>query len=741
MKIQSVTVSHFGKLTDRTFRFTDGINLIYGENESGKSTLAAYLKYILYGFPTKGPRNAAGNDKLHYMPWSGGAASGKAELLLSDGTVLSVSRSSGAKNSLSVIEKNTGRERNFGKPLGEELFGTDEAAFSRMAYIREQNVSADRLEDLSESVQNIVLSADESVNIEKAQKKLRDFRNVYRGRTKGSGKCAELEERIRTLRHDFDRESEMHKLLLGAEAKLLETRKALERNDAKQKEAEKELENLDAFEAQKLLQTIRQSEAAFREAKKRCDNLRAELADGSLNAAVLDEISSAAERERSVKEHARQVEETLCAVRAELAEKEAENELLKKADGLTDLPENIQQNVGQYARTAKCRGAAAVASFVVSAAAAALYGTKIVSGVDLYLAVCGGAAALAFLLFTALFFAKRGKLADYLAQNGFADRRELSDFCAEYPRAKAALSELYTKEKILSEEAERQNDACAQASRDLRAVLDACGTATDDPHGFVDSVRKKLTAVSEAQTECEKLKSAYEAYLAGNDLDALAEKAKRFTAPPTRDRKTVKLELDFLKKAQSALLEKEKEYIRAAAAPSSTRRKPAEILAERTALEATLREAEQTADALELAVSALAEACEEMRCGVSPRIARRAGELFRLFTGNESEELLLTPEFVLSAERDGMAREDGMLSAGTSDAAYLAVRIALCENLFHEAPILILDETFAHMDDNRMMRTLRALRTVSEHFQIFLFSCREREIEAAEKIGAGITRL
>lgn len=82
-----------------------------------------------------------------------------------------------------------------------------------------------------------------------------------------------------------------------------------------------------------------------------------------------------------------------------------------------------------------------------------------------------------------------------------------------------------------------------------------------------------------------------------------------------------------------------------------------------------------------------------------------------------------------------------MLSAGTSDAAYLAVRIALCENLFHEAPILILDETFAHMDDNRMMRTLRALRTVSEHFQIFLFSCREREIEAAEKIGAGITRL
>ena len=196
-----------------------------------------------------------------------------------------------------------------------------------------------------------------------------------------------------------------------------------------------------------------------------------------------------------------------------------------------------------------------------------------------------------------------------------------------------------------------------------------------------------------------------------------------------------------MKKAKLPLLEKEKEYIRAAAAPSSTRRKPAEILAERTALEATLQEAEQTADALELAMSALEEACEEMRCGVSPRIARRASELYREFTDGKGGSLLLTPEFSLSAEKDGLPREDGMLSAGTFDAAYLAVRIALCESLFREPPVLILDETFAHMDEKRMKRTLATLCGVANRFQIFLFSCHEREIEAVEEYGGNIVHL
>ena len=40
----------FGLITDLTLEFSDSINVIEGQNESGKSTIAAFIKYMLYGF-------------------------------------------------------------------------------------------------------------------------------------------------------------------------------------------------------------------------------------------------------------------------------------------------------------------------------------------------------------------------------------------------------------------------------------------------------------------------------------------------------------------------------------------------------------------------------------------------------------------------------------------------------------------------------------------------------------------
>ena len=737
MKFDSVTISHFGKLSDRTFRFSDGLNLVCGENEAGKSTLAAYLKFMLYGFPTKGARNAAGNDKLHFMPWNGGAAAGKAEITLSDGTAFLLSRSSGAKNVLSVVEAETGRERRFGKTPGEEFLGVDDAAFSRMAYIRENDVSADRLDSLSESVQNIVLSADESVNIEKAEKKLRDLRNYYRGRG-GSGKCAELEDKIRTLRYDFDRECEAHKALLGAEAKLAETKKALERNDEKQALLEKELLNIEAYEAKAVLDAVLASKHALDAAKKAYEKEKADFSGDALSAELLDEILSAAGKVNLSRAQREDAEKALDEARRALSEKEEENTLLSRVKTLSDAPETILLRAKSLFSAAKTRGVAALCFLAFSVGVSVLFALKIFPSYALILAAAGGAGALLFLLFTALFFGKRAGAKNYLAENGFSSLSELAEFCDDYPRARDALSALSAREKQLSDELAQRTEEFGREVEVLKTLLAKCGAETDDPYGFVETMRKKLAALANAENEFRRRESAYEAYLTTNDLPSLNEKAKLLSEVPSRDKKTVLRDLDFLKKARGPLAEKEKEYIRAAAAPSSTRRKPAEILAERTALEAQLAEANENADALALALTALNDACEEMRCGVSPRIAKRACELFRLFTGNENDTLSLTPEFILSAEKEGFFREDGQLSAGTFDAAYLAVRIALCESLFRESPVLILDEPFAHMDENRMRRTLAALKTVSEHFQIFLFSCHTREIAAVKELGGTV---
>ncbi len=52
MKIRSIHIAHFGKFSNRTFHFSDdGFQLVYGLNESGKTTLKTFIESMLFGFP------------------------------------------------------------------------------------------------------------------------------------------------------------------------------------------------------------------------------------------------------------------------------------------------------------------------------------------------------------------------------------------------------------------------------------------------------------------------------------------------------------------------------------------------------------------------------------------------------------------------------------------------------------------------------------------------------------------
>ena len=69
MKIREINIKNFGKLSDKTISFDDGVNIIYGENESGKSTVHTFIKSMLFGLE-RGRGRAANNDTFsQYEPW------------------------------------------------------------------------------------------------------------------------------------------------------------------------------------------------------------------------------------------------------------------------------------------------------------------------------------------------------------------------------------------------------------------------------------------------------------------------------------------------------------------------------------------------------------------------------------------------------------------------------------------------------------------------------------------------
>lgn len=72
MKFKSVQVKNFGKLRERDLKFNAGLNIIYGENETGKTTLHTFLKGMLFGLKRKRGLASKTDDFSRYKPWEMG---------------------------------------------------------------------------------------------------------------------------------------------------------------------------------------------------------------------------------------------------------------------------------------------------------------------------------------------------------------------------------------------------------------------------------------------------------------------------------------------------------------------------------------------------------------------------------------------------------------------------------------------------------------------------------------------
>lgn len=136
-------------------------------------------------------------------------------------------------------------------------------------------------------------------------------------------------------------------------------------------------------------------------------------------------------------------------------------------------------------------------------------------------------------------------------------------------------------------------------------------------------------------------------------------------------------------------------------------------------------------DALAMALGSLRTANVALQNRFSPELGRRAAEIFADMTGSDWSSILLDREFHLSAEtdRDPTRRNVQLLSTGTADQLYLAVRLAICEMILppEQNPPLILDDALLTFDDMRLGKTLDYLTRLGEKRQILLFTCQGRE--------------
>jgi uncharacterized protein YhaN len=138
-------------------------------------------------------------------------------------------------------------------------------------------------------------------------------------------------------------------------------------------------------------------------------------------------------------------------------------------------------------------------------------------------------------------------------------------------------------------------------------------------------------------------------------------------------------------------------------------------------------------DAISEALSALSDAERELRERFSPELNHRTSVYFSRLTGGSYETVKLERDFSAQTEaaKSIALRSALLLSQGTADQLYFALRLAICDLILPEhanAP-LILDDALTSFDDKRAALALGLVTELSEHRQVLLFTCHGREAQ------------
>ncbi|MBQ5422021.1 MAG: AAA family ATPase, partial [Clostridium sp.] len=144
MRLISLHVESFGRLSDYTLNMEPGLNVILRENGWGKSTLAAFIRVMFYSFTGEGKRRDAENERRRYRPWKQSGVYGGQLVFEQKGRRYRIERTFGQKDredTFRLYDDATNLpSSDFSERIGEELFQIDAAAFSRTAFTGQQDI-------------------------------------------------------------------------------------------------------------------------------------------------------------------------------------------------------------------------------------------------------------------------------------------------------------------------------------------------------------------------------------------------------------------------------------------------------------------------------------------------------------------------------------------------------------------------------------------------------------------------
>ena len=749
MIIEKLHIDKFAGLSDHTVELGAGLNIIEGKNESGKSTVAAFIKFLFYGLSGQKVNGEELSERERYLPFDSSFAGGSA-VILSGGKRYILERrlavsSSGIRESVRdeviLIDETSGEKVAIGKDAGQVLFGVSSKVFTDTAFFRQLADAAPNKSELTEAIGNILFSGEEGTDAKKAMKRLEELRTALRHKKGTGGELADLEAEIAALRARLEEAQTSNKAVIALEGEISERTSKLEKLALRAENAKKRAE------AGAICHKLAKREEK-RLYEKKVEDIRGALdklaPNGALPSAESISAARVAAAEIPVKENA------VTAAERELRNIIEELDVLPQYDGVSEIVRSygsvdaLRARVDALNKGARVRvvfglvflipGIAALVSAVMGLLApyiTALYG------------VGAGLAALG-ILFIMLSAAKRNKARCLIELFGRgATYENFCDGLTRYERDNEELCRLADKRSDVEERltlARAELDAVERGAASLIAELGGKLEGT-----FSEKLNSAAAAAEKKRAEFGELNAAYSAATANaaaaereigeeSDEELAARLAELGITEKDIDVAAARKETEFYT-TQAQMQEKEIYARKISLAEHKAKSEdPCEIAGKLS--EATTAYSVKTRqfNAVAKAIDALGTAGQNLRGGVAPFLSDGACRRLNAATGGKYSGLRVDGELSAVCLAENGVRSLEHLSAGTRDLAYISLRLALVDLLYkREKPPLVFDESFAHQDKDRTALALKLLSAEGERgLQSLLFTCREFEAESAE---------
>lgn len=719
MYIESIQITAFAGLNDRFLSLHDGINVLEGKNESGKSTVAEFIRFVLYGFNGK-------PDRERYTGLSSAAAEGSIILRDGDKRYRVERKATGPKEVCGVYDLETGSRLHEGRVPGEVFFGVPVELFVSTAFVGQTAGSRIDGRATSEAVENLLFSADEGVSVKKALKRLDDARISLWHKNKKGGRLWELENEISDQRVRLAEAMEGSTEILALESSLAALDDKLAHEEAGLDALKAQLEDFKILELRRQNKKLVDLEAAFQGAAREAAEHRNTYTRNGFfpDGDYLDSLKTCGNEIVRCDSKVKEIEAELDKLNQQILRAENEKEALDREEEQKKAVLSAKRGTALAASVLCC------VLFLCAALGTALLFMTVKSGLGTALAVA------ALLLLSGMI-------------GGFV-------LASRYAAAIRDMTHIIGNREDIFQDRLEQIGGRLSAAREERKhykdmLDDLCGK-----WGVVPTA-KSLNELAQVIQEDRRLSLQQEKTRMAYVQMKTEVEAQSRAAELEDDGRALSLPADFQPKDAARRRDLLYEMIRSKrelrqrngerlAQLTATAVSPSSVSERITALEYEQAELNAQYDAYRLAYEKLTEAGETMRSSISPRLSDAAGRLMESVTEGKYRELgvdgTLGMTFRPEAEAGSrLTRDERFMSAGTADIAYISLRIALAGLLTKRKGCLplIFDESFARLDDGRLRNMLRLLAEGGN--QCLIFTSCGREAEGLTALGLPYTAL